>query len=144
MTTRILTEINSVNWAGYPHPCGQDQGKIPALLTQLLDDQESTAYTAACELWNITAHQGNVGPSAVPLLPLLMDIVPTLSERIQVELFDTLYQFAVAAHVQEPAGWQAELRREFLSFKPQFTAFTESTSEEIRHFAGEIILLLDQ
>ena len=153
MDDATLSKINAVDWGAHSHPCGFDQRLVPGLLNQLVQGDEAEACRAATDLWNIAAHQGNVGSSAVPILSIVMELMPRLSEQVQVELLDTLYQFVLVAErsprLSRPTDdsvldWRASLGAHFGTYREQFLVLKQSENEDVAGFAEMIIAELDQ
>ncbi len=87
-------------------------------------------------LWDIAAHQGNVGPSSVPTAGFLVEILESLSPLAQVESLDTLYQFSNCL-TGEP--WSAALRTIFRDALPIFVRLMESRGADACDFSAMII-----
>jgi hypothetical protein len=114
----------------------QDQSFIPGLLIQILRGEDDVKLKAAERLWDIAAHQGNVGPSSVPTSEFLIEILEVLPASVQVETLDTLYQFS---NWFGYAPWGAELLRLFRDALPLFNRLTASPDEDVCDFSEMII-----
>src|SRR5262245_7103941 len=111
------TRVEGIQWSLYSHPCMQDQSLIPGLLIQIRRGDKDASLRAASNLWDIAAHQGNVGPSSVPTAEFLIEMLEELPPPIQEECLDTLYQFS---NYLTGELWSTELRKLFRNALPVF------------------------
>lgn len=136
MKADFETRVKTVEWSHYSHPCMQDQSLIPPLLLQMVGGNEEQKLKAAERLWDIAAHQGNVGPSAVPAAEFLIEMLEELSPSVQGENLDTLYQFSNYLRNEQ---WGADLRIVFVRALPLFERLSTSENEDVCDFSNMII-----
>jgi hypothetical protein len=136
MTETFETRVQAVRWSAYSHPCMQDQSLIPALLIKIRQGDNDARLEAAVRLWDIAAHQGNVGASSVPAAGFLIEMLEELPPPVQVECLDTLYQFS---NYLEEELWSPELRKLFEDALPVFKRLAASLNEDARDFSEMII-----
>jgi len=128
--------VQSVDWSGYSHPCMQDQSLIPGLLLQMVRGSDDLKLMAAKRLWDIAAHQANVGPSLVPAAEFLIELLEDQAAVVQCENLDTLYQFS---NYLGGESWSAELRSSFVGALPLFERLSTSAHEDVSAFAKMIV-----
>jgi hypothetical protein len=139
MKTDFEVRVKAVEWSRYSHPCKQDQSLIPGLLLQMVAGTQDQMQEAAEVLWNIAAHQGNSGPSAVPVSEFLFEMLEKQPPPVQVENLDTLYQFSICLMRKHWSGWSAELRTVFLKAVPLLERLSKSSNQDVADFSGMII-----
>ena len=137
MKQAVLKRVDSIDWSKHSHPCMQDQGKIPEVFRDLVYGDEEIVFRAASNLWDITAHQGCVGSSSAELIPLLCEIYPLLSDKAQVEVLDTLYQYA--SSLSNGGEWVDQLEQALLDHRPLFERERSSSNEDISSFCEMIL-----
>ena len=130
------TRVKSIDWARLSHPCLQDQSLIPGLLMEICRGSDHAKEIAAVRLWDIAAHQGNVGPSSVPFAEFLMEILEGLPPSAQVESLDTLYQFS---NYFKGQSWSAHLQKIFSNAAPIFKRLCESPNDDVSDFSQMIV-----
>jgi hypothetical protein len=136
MRSDFKGRVSAVDWSSYSHPCLEDQSRIPKLLFRMRRGPVWWRRKAAEKLWNIAAHQGNVGPSALPAAGFLIEMLEEMPSSVQVEALDTLYQFSNSC-TGKP--WGAELRALFLEALPIFTRLSTDANEDVADFSRMII-----
>jgi hypothetical protein len=136
MKADFATQVRNVEWSRFPHPCEQDQSLIPTLILQMVDGDEQQQLGAAQRLWDVAAHQGNVGSSAVPVSRFLFELLQKQAPVVQVENLDTLYQFSNYLVGQE---WSADLRAAFCEALPLLEHLSMSGNEDVSDFSRMIM-----
>lgn len=135
MNNDLKARLAVVKWEEFTHPCGFQSQEISSLLTELNSDHDVVSIRAANRLWDVVAHQGNVGPSSVPTLPFLLERMTTCGVQLQEELLDILYQFACAACPNNTETWAIEFRHILRLNRIHFEQLLESPSEGVTTFA---------
>lgn len=102
----------------------------------MVQGEEKHRLEAAKRLWDIAAHQGNVGPSAVPTARFLIEMLESMPCAVQVEILDTMYQFS---NYFSGEFWSAELRALFSDALPMFRRLSTSANEDVSVFSEMII-----
>jgi hypothetical protein len=147
-TVDDLTDLlRSVDWDSYHHPCGFDQREIPELIVRLAGQDQLSALEAAKRLWNVVAHQGNVGPSSVAITPFLIERTTSAPPGVQEEILDILYQFTCAAVRVEWEGlpdrgkrnWAGELWSALNVGRSRFEELARCPDERVATFAQMIL-----
>src|SRR6266850_6363602 len=136
MNADFEARVRAVEWSSYSHPCWEDQSLIPKLLFQMARGFECRRRKAAEKLWNIAAHQGNLGPSAVPTAGFLIEMLEDMPSSVQVETLDTLYQFS---NCFRDKPWSTGLRALFFDALPLFRRLSTSSIEDVSDFSKMII-----
>jgi hypothetical protein len=136
MTADFEKRVRSIKWSEYSHPCIQDQSLIPGLLLEIVRGSDDVKRKAAERLWDVAAHQGNVGPSAVPATRFLIEIFEEMPIPVQIETLDTLYQFS---NYFRGEPWSTELRGSFLDALPLFRRLSTSACDDVSDFSKMII-----
>jgi hypothetical protein len=117
----------------------QDQSLIPSLLLHMVQGREEQRLKAAMELWNIASHQGNSGPSAVPVSEFLFEMLEEQPPPVQVEILDTLYQFWIRFLRKHWGEGSAELWAVFVKALPLLERLSKSSDEDLADFSGVIV-----
>jgi hypothetical protein len=105
----------------------------------MVDGTQDQMQEAALGLWNIAAHQGNSGASAVPVSEFLFEMLEEQPPSVQVENLDTLYQFSICLMRKHWSEWSAELRTVFLRALPLLERLRKSSNGDVADFSGMII-----
>ena len=139
MKAAFETRVQAIKWSNYSNPCWPDhQSLISGLLIQIRRGDNDVALEAAQRLWDIAAHQGNVGSSAVPTAGFLIEMLEELPPRIQDECLDTLFQFSNYLTIPDEL-WCAELRKVFWAALPVFKRLAASPDDDVSCFSEMII-----
>ncbi len=80
MDFKKLTQ--SIDWASYSNPCFKDQNEIGSVLLDICHVDESIQMEAMQKIWNLTAHQGNVGTSCETTMKCLMMVIEGLPDLV--------------------------------------------------------------
>jgi hypothetical protein len=139
MNDDFAARVSSVDWSQYTHPCGQPQRLIPGLLLEIAYGFGDSRYQAALKLWDIAAHQGCVGPSALPTSKLIIEMLPTLPREIQVEVLDTLYQFAGSLLERWWSQWSGELLEAMGTALPELKELISDPDDDLSGLAQGIV-----
>jgi hypothetical protein len=139
MKADFEARVKAVQWSGYLHPRMQDQSLIPGLLLEMALGTQEEMLKAAERLWNVAAHQGCSGPSAVPVTEFLVEMLEELPPSVQVENLDTLYQFSICLTGKNWRQWSAELRTVFLKALPLLKRLRRTSNEDVADFCSMII-----
>ena len=125
-----------MEWSRYKHPCLFDQSLIPGLLLQIVRGDEKQRLAAADELWHVTAHQGNVGPSAVPTAGFLLEMLEEMPGSVQAAILEILFHFASYCKGE---SWSTELRSRFFGDLPLLKQLSVSTNQDVSEYSNMII-----
>ena len=104
----IKQRLSAIRWDHYTHPCHPSSAPVPALIHKLFDSHSDYCCDAANELWNLVAHQGNVGSNSVPTLPFLIDRIkldPPL--LVLQELTEIIFYFSQHLEPPDTDKWSA-------------------------------------
>ncbi len=139
----LETRLAAINWDEFIHPCGFRSHEIPLLLVRLNSECIDTSLSAARRLWDVVAHQGNVGSNSVPTLPFLLERLECRNANVQEEILDIIYQFACAACPKSVDRWAIELRNALKASRLQFVGLVQSRHEGVRSFSEMILEQID-
>ena len=132
--------VSSVEWKSYEHPCLFDQSRIPGLLLQIVRGQENQRLDAADDLLDVTAHQGNVGPSAVPTAGFLIEMLEEMPPSVQAAILEILFYFSYyCRRAWSTDAWSTELRAPFLNGLLLFRHLSTSADEDVSDCSAVII-----
>jgi len=139
MNDDFAARVRSVDWSQYTHPCGQPQRLIPGLLLEIASGVGDSRFQAALKLWDIAAHQGCVGPSALPTSKFIIEMLPTLPHEIQVEVLDTLYQFSGSLLERWWSDWSEDLLEAMGTALPELKQLISNPDDDVSVFAQGIV-----
>ena len=148
--------LNAIDWPRF-HTIYGAATKTPETIASLHSPDDETAVSAARELHAELCHkQVQIASAALPAFPFLVEVLPSASQRVKIEILDTLVDFAITSDRNRMArfasalgkrrtgspGWVDELRSELARALPQIAAYVTdedpSISECAKMFADEM------
>jgi len=129
--------LNAVDWSLF-HTVYGAATTVPEQIERLHSPDEKVALSGAGDLRAGLCHQHvQVASAALPAFPFIMEMLPTASEKVAVEILDILAGFAITTNRvrmdrfasavgkrrMPPPGWVEELRRALQMALPQISIY---------------------
>lgn len=141
--------LNAVDWPRF-HTIYGTADKLPELIAGLHSVDEAAALSAASELAAGLCHlHVQIASAALPALPFVLEMLPSASEKVTVEILDMLVSFAITTdpvgmrqfasavgkrRLLRP-GWVDELRRALEAALPRIAGYATHQNPAISEFA---------
>lgn len=141
--------LNTVDWSRF-HTIYGDATVIPEQLERLGSADEEMALSAAADLSAELCHQHvQIASAALPAFPFIMEMLPSVSHKVTVEILDMLVGFAITTDPvrmrqfasavgkrrMPPPGWVQELRRALQAALPRIAEYATHENPSISEFA---------
>jgi hypothetical protein len=147
------TRLNAVDWPRF-HTIYGVADKVPEQIERLYSPDEATALSAAGDLLaGLCRQQVQISSAALPAFPFLMEMLPSASESVTVEILDILVGFAITTDPvrmrqfasavgkrrMPPPGWVQELRGELQMALPRIAAYVTHENPTIAESAKKFV-----
>jgi hypothetical protein len=141
--------LNAVDWSLF-HTVYGAATTVPEQIERLHSPDEETALSSAGDLRAALCHRHvQIGSAALPAFPFIMEMLPSASERLTVEILDILVGFAITTNrvrmyrfasavgkrrVPQPE-WVEELRRALQMALPRIAVYVTHENPTIAEAA---------
>jgi hypothetical protein len=145
--------LNAVDWSRF-HTIYGEAAMVPKQLECLGSADEEIALSAAADLAAELCHQHvQIASAALPAFPVIMEMLPSVSDKVRVEILDMLTGFAITTDPDRmrqfasavgkrrmpPPAWVQELRRALQTAVPRIAEYATHENPSISEFAGMFV-----
>ena len=140
----IKVQVDKVDWTKYSSAYGVATKTIPYYLKNLFCVDNEIAMRATHQLWCSLCHQqAYISTAALPAYDILKLGLETLNDQLKLELLDIFKGFAVCIFLNSPESkledWEVELKQKLTVDIEVFSAYKQSSNEDIAYFATTIV-----